>query len=209
MPTARRRNPVPRRRRRDDEDGESSVAGDIEEFSMSEGSAISNAEDDGDIEGSDVSAEDEDTSVLASLPAPTKREEHTPKNTSTSANGAAKAQLFKSTPDTEAMLLGLKASNEGQQEELNFDSTHQTASNALAVEGASTNNQTEPSDPQIPKSKRSNPENFKQKSSNPAFVPNRGGFFLHDDRGAGNHPQFGRSFQRGRGRGLGGGYGSR
>lgn len=209
MPTARRRNPVPRRRRRDDEDGESSAAGDVEEFSMSEGSAISNAEDDGDIEGSDVSVEDEDASILASAPASTRPGEHTPKDISKSANGAAKPQLFKSTQETKAMLLALKSSNESQQEELDFDTTLKSASNMDAVEETSIKSQTEPVESQAQKDRKMNPEHVKQKNSNPAFVPNRGGFFLHDDRGVGNHPQFGRSFQRGRGRGVNSGYGSR
>jgi hypothetical protein len=52
------------------------------------------------------------------------------------------------------------------------------------------------------KSRREHQEYLRERNSNPAFVPNRGGFFLHDDRSS-TVPTFnGRSHPRGRGRGF-------
>jgi CASC3/Barentsz eIF4AIII binding len=53
------------------------------------------------------------------------------------------------------------------------------------------------------RSRREHQEYIRQRNSNPAFVPNRGGFFLHDDRSSTATSSFnGRPGPRGRGRGL-------
>jgi hypothetical protein len=53
------------------------------------------------------------------------------------------------------------------------------------------------------RARREHQEYIKQRDANPAFVPTRGGFFLHDDRSATSHSLNGRQFVRGRGRSYG------
>lgn len=208
MPTARRRNPIPRRRRRDDEDGESSVAGDIDEISMSEGSAVSNADDDGDIEGSDASVEDEDVSVPATIPEPSA--EHTKKvhnDKPGNANGSTKVPGFKSTPETEAMMIGLRSGGQENEEELHFDDANAAPAEVAHTHKSPVDDSALQSETPAQRSRREHLEYIKQRNSNPAFVPNRGGFFLHDDRGTAQNSPYGRPFPRGRGRGFNGGNG--
>src|SRR5437762_88543 len=114
MPSIRHKNLVPSRRRRDDdEDEESSLAPDIEEDSLSEGSPVSNGEDDADVEGSETSEQEtyRESDVVPTVlsrngiagPADQKDRDAKHEQSKPSLNG-----VFKNSADTNAMLNGLK-----------------------------------------------------------------------------------------------------
>lgn len=196
-----------RLRRRRDEDGEDndSVAQRNDDL-QSENSLPS--DDDGDADDSDLS----DTERPDSL----SPEDQTTK----AANGAAKAQDgqadavaaaspavggteggFAKSQDTEAMMNGLKISEATPQEE------------ALDFEGAPSGPAVVTSDIPIPshgglrrqenfadRRRREHEEYKKKRDADPAFIPTRGSFFMHDQR---SHAQDGaRLLGRGRGRGI-------
>lgn len=175
MSSRLRTRAVPSRRRPQDEgEEEQSLSGEIEDDSLSEGSVLSNEEDDADVEGSDASVEDKETSAT-SQPVEPARERAT-------APPLPASTVFKPTVDTQAMLNGLKsaAADEGGKE-IQFEDateeqgtdTHMPSLDDPAHPGGET-----PAE----RSKREHQEYVKQRDSNPAFVPTRGGFFLHDDR---------------------------
>ncbi|KAH0542041.1 hypothetical protein FGG08_003505 [Glutinoglossum americanum] len=105
--------------------------------------------------------------------------------------------------DTEAMMNGLKISGDQiEAEEINFeDMTEDMDVASQAVQQAQPEglkNET-PSE----KRRREHEEYKKRRDADPAFVPNRGAFFMHDHRHAGPAANGFRPFGRGRGRGRG------
>lgn len=208
MPSVRHKNIVPSRRRRDDDDEEEgSMAADVEEDSLSEGSPISNGDDDADVEGSETSEQE-----------PSREPDIVP--TVVSLNGVAVASdepkkgqpkddeskpslngLFKISADTNAMLNGLKISNDVDAvEEIYFeDTTGDVPTSSLKpVQAPSEVGRQETL---AERSRREHQEYLKKRDENPAFVPTRGGFFLHDNRSAAAGVNGVRPFPRGRGRG--------
>lgn len=204
MPGARRRGVLPRRRRRDDDgEDESSTAGDIDELSISEGSAISNVEDDADAEGSEISADDEDSREPAG---------GAKTNVKTAANRAGRVLESSNNVDSPGTTQDLTntvvtPNGNGKAEQQDHNGLTQTQADK-AIDGAQ--NLVATDAPQAPnahetvsdRARREHQEYIKQRNSNPAFVPNRGGFFLHDDRTAASSSPYGRPYQRGRGRGY-------
>ena len=209
MPSVRHKNIVPSRRRRDDDDDEEgSVAADVEDDSLSEGSPTSNGDDDADVEGSEAS-EQEITRESDVLPTgvstngvgvatdQSKLLEAKDRHSEPSSNG-----VFKNSADTNAMLNGLKtASDADAVEEIQFEDTAADMPTSLLKpvqapsEGA---RQETPAE----RNRREHQEYLKKRDENPAFVPNRGGFFLHDNRSAAPGMNGVRPFARGRGRGA-------
>jgi hypothetical protein len=199
MPQATRRTLAPRRRRTDDDvEDETSMVGDIDDDSSSDGSGLSN-----DVDG-DASDEEEHNEVgAASLTTDTVKPTTDPSVMSPIPENTRSAPLFPTSNDTTAMMISLTISDEQKnQPELQFEDS--PTSNGHDQVGSSSLTSIPPSGPgkQNPaqRARMEHQEYLKQRDSNPAFVPNRGGFFLHDDRASGTAP-WSRPFGRGRGRG--------
>lgn len=200
----RRKQAVPSRRRRDDEDDEEgSVAADIDDDSLSEGSAISPGDDDADVEGSEASDREPEGD-----PEPVMRVSQTNGHTGSSKHStnsqieSTTKGVFKASVDTEAMMNGLKIAEDTKaDEEISFDEmvldTNSTALRPVQEQQPVTRHET-PAE----RSRREHQEYLKQRDANPAFVPNRGGFFLHDNRSTTTGMNGVRPFPRGRGRGT-------
>ncbi len=207
MPASRRKNLLAgRRRRQDDGEEDESVAGELQDDSQSEGSVDSHGDGEGDVEGSD-SSEDEHHPAKEALRTPgatvsqdtqardlvpTDPGEHQPKSNGASetlAHGDATlqgAQEGRTLPDTE---------------ELHFDDLASSTGHEVA-EGDAGISKTSLRETPAQRSRREHQESIKQRNTNPAFVPTRGGFFLHDDRTSMNNGSSARMFGRGRGRGF-------
>ena len=196
VPSERMKKIVSSRRRRDD-DGEDEVSamGDAEDDSLSDNSAISNGDDDAD---ADVEASDEESlspdvsqskSTIVSTIPPSR-----PENTKIAAtNGTSK-----SSADPQVLLKGPKTDNAtNEAEELQFDELGDEV--VAAAQGQSQGNTRQESFAE--RNKREHQEYLKQRDADPAFVPNRGGFFLHDNRTLPLGPSNVRYPTRGRGRG--------
>ena len=194
-----------RRRIEENEEGEEgSVVAGVEEDSLSEGSAISDADDDADAEGSDGS----DTSpsraeVKADAVANGHQERHS--NVAPQPRSAlSKPSLAATTNDTEAMLNGLNVPTEVEDEGTNFEDL----ANQPGGESQEGITSLEPaeitmSDSVSERRRREHEEYKKKRDTDPAFVPNRGVFFMHDHRSAAPGQNGFRPFGRGRGRGRG------
>jgi hypothetical protein len=208
MPSIRHKNLLPSRRRRDDEDDEEgSTAADVDEDSLSEGSPISNGDDDADVEGSEASEQEttRDPDVVATVGSPngvavaTNEPKHgrvKDEQSKASLNGA-----FKNSADTDAMLNGLNITVDGDAvEEINFEeSAADMATSPLKpVQAPSEIGRQETL---AERNRREHQEYLKKRDQDPAFVPNRGGFFLHDNRSGTAGANGVRPFARGRGKG--------
>lgn len=198
----RKKKIVPSRRRRDDDgEDETSAMGDAEDDSLSDASAISNADDDADAEPSDASADEESL-----LPDSTQR--NGSKDATTTQLGLVDTKIAttngasKSSVDIEAVPNGLKTNKAiGGAEELHFN---EIGDETTAVDTAPAEGQPQGSTRQesfTERNRREHQEYLKQRDANPAFVPNRGGFFLHDNRTLSAGPLNLRYPNRGRGRG--------
>jgi hypothetical protein len=121
------------------------------------------------------------------------------------------------TTDTDIMLNGLSISDKsGPIQEMNFDDVHDTktgedaqqpaaklTSPVIVSSGSAAPSQQPPSE----RRRREHEEYRRKRDEDPAFVPNRGAFFMHDHRHAGPAANGFRPFPRGggaRGRGRGG-----
>lgn len=174
MPSNKRRGPVPRRRRHDD-DGEEdgSTAGDGQEYASSEGSVTSDVEDDGDV--SAVSVDEEAQSV----PSPVLEKEQPQQNVD-------QERHFKTTAETQAMLNGLKLQDGENVEELNFDDSAQPQNHPAPSQAQRTS---------APQSK-SQSGNAERNSSQNLPPPSRG-YAPYDDRFRGRGRGFAGPGQRG------------
>lgn len=197
----RRKKIVPSRRRRDDDGEEESVIGDAEDDSLSDTSIVSNGDDDADAEASDASIEEEGLS-------PESSHNKAPTESAIAQSGPEQSKIdvtngtFKTSADTEAMLNGLKTHNTAaNSEELHFDELggESAAVTTEPAEGKPPSNARQESFAE--RNRREHQEYLKQRDANPAFVPNRGGFFLHDNRTLPSGPANLRYPNRGRGRG--------
>ena len=206
MGAPRRRKDLIKSRRRVEDDGEEegSVAAGVEEDSLSEGSGISDAEDDADAEGSDGSD-------IGSLAPPnsnsaTLANGHREKSTNSElqlATGSSKPALMATIGDTEAMMNGLKVKDDIEEEGIDFEDlgTQPEQASQEVIPQDSAEAMTPDS---IGERRRREHEEYKKKrDADPAFVPNRGGFFMHDHRSAAPGQNGFRPFGRGRGRGRG------
>ena len=192
-----RKSLIKRRRRAKDDEGEEegSVAAGVEEDSQSEASALSDADQDADADVSDGS--DADSPI-------TKDFESAPVANGHQAQAAVPVQpavpsSTKAFPapgrDTETMMDGLKISEEAEGEEVKFED--------LNVAPTAPSSQPEPS--VADRARKEHEEYKKRRDADPAFVPNRGMFFMHDHRSAAPGQNGFRPFGRGRGRGRGNG----
>lgn len=206
MPAPRGKNLLAsRRRRQDDGDEEESVLGEFEDDSLSEGSAVSNGDDEAGIEGSDSSGDESQlekaspkaTKVMTEQTQPARDSELSVEPESKS-NGA-----FKPSAETDATLREIEPTRQSDEtDEIQLDDLNASTENGAA--------QAEAGVPKAPRhetaaqrSRREHQEYIRQRNANPAFVPTRGGFFLHDDRNSMSNGANPRLFARGRGRGYG------
>lgn len=199
MAPARRHIGASRRKRREDEgEEESSLAGEVEDDSLSEGSADSRQdEEDADGEGSES---EDDTTTTAGVEKvngglANGRDLLQPRRRSSKSPG--KPGLKTTVSDTEAMLNGLKVSGgedvcSGEIEEGREIQPGRTPSAPP----------TEPKREPLTARKRREQEKFaREREQNPVLVPTRGSFFLHDKRT--NEAGNGRTSNKGKSRPYG------
>lgn len=177
-----------RRRRRDDEgEDEGSLDGELEDDSLSEGSIISHPDDeDADGEGSDESDDEASVAREAGNTYAPHRNGRTPaanqKLGRRHSASPGKRHTVTAMSDTEAMLNGLRLSDEVTEvAEIHFDDMK----GDLGQPTGRTPSAPPPESKQesLTERKRRDLEKYtKGKDENPAFVPTRGSFFLHDKR---------------------------
>lgn len=205
MVAPRRKNLITSRRGVDDEGEEedgSMVAG-VEDDSLSEGSIISDADDDADAEGSDAS--DRESIERRSVKAKTLANGHAAGTRTSPQKPIAtsqKASFSATMDDTAAMMNGLKFSGDVDEgEEMDFNDMGKQAPESPAVALEQVRVESVSLDTLGEKRRREHEEYRKKRDADPAFVPNRGGFFMHDHRSSAPGQNGFRPFGRGRGRG--------
>lgn len=165
------------------------MAGDLGDDSLSEGSADSHQEDeDADAEGSEESEEEVAPSVNGK-----QVNGQRDKSTRHSSTSPEKRGSKTTVSDTEAMMNGLKVSDASGDAEVNFDHLEEVRTPSAPP--------TEPRrDNLASRKRRENDKYVKERDQNPAFVPTRGSFFLHDKRsaeaGTNGHRPFSKSKSR-------------
>lgn len=186
-PHNRRHIGASRRKRRDDEDeDEGSLDGELEDDSLSEGSVISHQDDDdADGEGSDES--DDDVSVSSQVDSTDGRQvngrmQQADGQLRRASASPVKRHFTSTVSDTEAMLNGMKFSEgAGEVAEVHFDDMK-----AELDQPAKRTPSAPPIEPRretVAERRRRDHERYvKGRDENPAFVPTRGSFFLHDKR---------------------------
>ena len=198
MASSRRTKVVASRRRREDEgEEEGSVAADIDDDSLSEGSIISNGDEDADVEPSDIS-EDEIAKAHQMAPRPMQLSQSlAAEHRLVEPNSQMMDSKFVASSDTKAMMNGLQLADGEATPEVQFDeifaNSAQVAVDALSSEAQALR------ETAAERYRREHQEYLKEKKENPAFVPTRGGFFLHDDRAAASTQNGFRAPARGRG----------
>jgi hypothetical protein len=217
MASLRRKNLIASRRRVDDEGEEEGGpdAVELEDDSLSEGSVISDEDDVADgSEISQVNTQTPDSPVLHKIES---------NGLVASINGDAKSSgkiaaattedhsqtMTNGISDTEMMLNGLNISDHnGTVEEVHYDDLQETLISSESVEQPATNDSSAqmdlPQETPLERRRREHEEYKSKRDADPAFVPNRGAFFMHDHRHAGPAANGFRPFGRGRGRGRAG-----
>lgn len=200
-----RRNIGASRRRRKEEEGEDegSVDGGLDDDSLSEGSDASHQEDeDADGESSDGS----DTEATTSTPQVDRvngghRVNGRVPNTR-NALSPGKPGKDSTVSDTEAMMNGLKISDSTSETgAIHFDNMKEEQLDDQVGRTPSSVPPTESRRETFGEKKRREHERYlKERDKNPAFVPTRGSFFLHDKRstepGTSGHKAFNKSKSR-------------
>lgn len=209
MSVSRRKNLITSRRPVEDEgeEEEGSMAAELDDDSLSEGSAISDADDDADAEGSDATDVDDSGSRGGSH---TKSKENgyireEKGGGEQEAKLSAEAPITAATADTEAMRNGMVISNEtNETEEILFEDMVENPELPPPQEAEAQNVAAAGRQETLAERRRREHEEYRKKrDADPAFVPNRGGFFMHDHRSAASGPNGFRLFGKGRGRGRG------
>lgn len=185
-----RRNIGASRRKRKDEEGEeeSSVNEELEDDSLSEGSAITHQEDD-DADGEGT--EESDDEVSSKSPQASKMNGHQTNGRALRTNrrhgqhssgSPEKPPMDSTVSDTEAMMNGMKISDPASGvSEIHFDDLKEESDPQAGRTPSAP--PTEPSRGTFAERKRREHEKYiRERDTNPAFVPTRGSFFLHDKR---------------------------
>ncbi|KAF2130596.1 hypothetical protein P153DRAFT_314658 [Dothidotthia symphoricarpi CBS 119687] len=207
-PVQKRTNIVARRRRLSDEDENKSVATWADD-SQSDVSVPSDIEENADADNSDLSDVD---SAPSQAGAKTKRKANGARNakprTDTSHRQpsppiARSDAAFTALKDTQLMMNGLKIADDAKDAEVvDFETGQSATEPAPAVRAPPGRSET------LGERRRREHDEYKQKrDADPAFIPNRGAFFMHDQRSAHGQNGFRGGGARGRGRGGGGGGG--
>lgn len=194
----------------EDEGDEEGGPGDLDDDSLSEGSVAS--EEDGTQQADEISPA---TAASASGPEMANVNGDHPQEPqdipAQATNGISKKPATNGTSDMDMMLNGLKISDQdGSIAEVHYedlqDDTGLQPSPAIVD---STAQMDRPQEQPFERRRREHEEYKKKRDADPAFVPNRGAFFMHDHRHAGPAANGFRPFGRGRGRGrpgIGGPY---
>ena len=216
MAPHRRKDLAVTRRRVEDEGDEEGVldAGDLDDDSLSEGSIISEEGDahedsNAEIVGTDSAASPEVLKANGNA--------HPQPKTDKDSSGSniapdSKKPLTNGTRDMDMMLNGLKISDQNaSSEEVQYGDLQEDADIAepSPIVVNSTAHMDRPQELPHERRRREHEEYKKRRDADPAFVPNRGAFFMHDHRHAGPAANGFRPFGRGRGRGrpgIGGPY---
>jgi hypothetical protein len=204
MAAVRRRKVIGRRRRVEDEADEEGgpEALDLDDDSLTEGSIPSDDDDAG---------QDSDTSNIDET-------SPTSPNVRKTANGAAKsagrhiskpgadAAANRAAPDTSMMLHGLSIDDKAVPvQEMQFGEAITSPAKSSAPIVVSSASAVRP--PPAERRRQEHEDYKRRRDEDPAFVPNRGSFFMHDHRHAGPAANGFRPYGRGRGRGGRGGFG--
>lgn len=205
MAAHRRKDLASRRRRVDDEgDDEDGLEADLDDDS-SEGSILT---EDGNAHTG--KATDHKKATTEKIPEVSKSNGKAKNQRSTQGTSSVKdttkgaSQLRNGNDDMDLMLNGLKISEqpentEGvQYDDLQNDLDLEVRSPAVVKSSAAMD---QPMEAPHERRKREHEEYRKKRDADPAFVPNRGAFFMHDHRHAGPAANGFRPFGRGRGRG--------
>ncbi|KAL8969882.1 MAG: hypothetical protein Q9183_001782 [Haloplaca sp. 2 TL-2023] len=208
---APRRQRLTASRRRIDDEGEDEggpVPGGADDDSMSEVSGISDGDEDADAEGSEGS-DDEAPRVAVSTTNTVSNGQTKPVSSDRQPAPIAapvKSSFAVMTDDTAAMMNGLSvAENVSEVEEVHFDDMGKTSQHQVAGPApAALITEAPPVSNLADRRKQEHEEYRKRRDADPAFVPNRGGFFMHDHRSAAAGQNGFRPFGRGRGRGRAG-----
>ena len=201
MAPSRRKDVISSRRRRRDDEGEEegSQAGDVEDVSLSEGSGSSN----GDAEGDASEFSDDDSiKIETAPPAP----EDKPPQTEALKHPAAQppTQSHDLAVETTSMLSRSKIDgNEQGTQGMPAGEASKEATGTEEIMTTKVNSNGAPRETYAERNRREHEAYLRERKENPAFVPNRGGFFLHDNR-IGSAANGFRPPVRGRGRGRGG-----
>lgn len=197
---------LPSRRRVEDEGEEEGGpdAAELDDDSQSEGSLISN-DDDAEI-ASAISGKHTATTTSPGQPkhvANAEAKVDLPDGKAANKPGAVGLN------DVDMMMNGLKISDQADNiAAIHYDDMARELDVELAVDAVTETLSTAQMDQQQESPfarRRREHEEYKQKrDADPAFVPNRGAFFMHDHRHAGPAANGFRPFGRGRGRGRGG-----
>ncbi len=204
----RRKNIIASRRRVEDDDEEEggSLAAGVADDSLSEGSAISDADDDADAEGSEASETESIDRRHITLKTATNGHPEGPRDRANQSTVLSKKQILSTNMhDTEAMMNGLSISAnvdigggvrvdevvDQTSGEIVQKSPTQVAVGVFALETPAE------------RRRREHEEYKKKRDEDPAFVPNRGGFFMHDHRSAAPGQNGFRPFGKGKGKGRG------
>ncbi|KAL9019923.1 MAG: hypothetical protein Q9185_002865 [Variospora sp. 1 TL-2023] len=207
MVAPRSKRLVASRRRADEEaeDEEGSTVAGVDDDSMSDASAISDADEDADAEGSEIS----DTEIhqvvnTTAIPAVNGRTTTATKESQPPNANSKMSSFAPMAKDTVAMMNGIKlADNDEEAVEIHFDDLGTNQAQALDPAPATTSAVVPPTSNLAEKRRQEHEEYRKKRDADPAFVPNRGGFFMHDHRSMAPGQNGFRPFGRGRGRGRG------
>ncbi|ETI29461.1 hypothetical protein G647_01914 [Cladophialophora carrionii CBS 160.54] len=207
MPALRRKDLLASRRRRRQDEGEEeeSVLGDFEDDSLSEGSAVSNGEDEVEFEGSESSGDERDPAQTTAATTQTSAGQGQQKTPTEPVKDATRAHddAFKPAAETQAMQHGVNQGQQAQEaEQLQFDNLP-TSAEAAAAPAETVPPKAPRNETPAQRARREHQEYIRQRNADPAFVPTRGGFFLHDDRNSSSIAPNARPPARGRGRGHG------
>ncbi|PQE05716.1 CASC3 Barentsz domain-containing protein [Rutstroemia sp. NJR-2017a BVV2] len=209
-----RRDLVSRRRRVEDEGDEEGAQdiGGLDDDSLTEGSIISDEEEAPEGEETvDGDTANPESSEKAKVNGSSSNQPANAEKTSSNATGPSKSSLTNGTTETDMMLNGINLPD-ATSEAVNFEDfqendTAYTPSPAIVT---STAQMDRPQELPHERRRREHEEYKKRRDADPAFVPNRGAFFMHDHRHAGPAANGFRPFGRGRGGrgrpGIGGPY---
>ncbi|KAJ9641078.1 hypothetical protein H2199_005746 [Coniosporium tulheliwenetii] len=206
MAAPRRRNLFRRRRRAEDEGEDDGSVATEQIDSQSEASIPSDIDESADADDSDLS----ETASAATgrtksksnglRKVPSRQQEAT--TTEVPPRTPRTESEFTKMTDTEAMMNGLKISKENTQEEaVDFEDMGATPVQAVEPQAALAQTTGNRQETPAERRKREHDEYKKKRDSDPAFIPNRGAFFMHDHRSAAPGQNGFRPFGRGRGRG--------
>jgi hypothetical protein len=192
-----------RRRVEDEGDEEGLDVGDLDDDSLSEGSILS--DEDEAHEGDELSPDTMGSAASPELSKVNGNGPRQPKGVKAKAsNGISRRPLTNGTSDMDMMLNGLKISEQnGSAEEVHYEDLREDTDLAEPSPAIVDSNAQMDRPQELPheRRRREHEEYRKKRDADPAFVPNRGAFFMHDHRHAGPAANGFRPFGRGRGRG--------